>query len=47
MQPAGAAIAIKLNMPAIDALQLAVSPWSVMMAIIKAPKLHLKMEHLR
>lgn len=47
LQPAGAAIAIKLDMAAINALQLAVSPYIVMFAISRATKLHLKMEHLR
>ena len=47
MQPAGAAIAVKLDMATIGALQLSVTPWSVMHAILRAPKLHLKMEHLR
>lgn len=46
VQPTGAAVVIKLNMAAIRALQLEVTPWTVKQAIVRAPKLHLKLEHL-
>ena len=47
MQPSGAAVAVKLDMGAISALQLNVTAYSVMLAILRTPKLHLRMEHLR
>ncbi|KAK9819626.1 hypothetical protein WJX72_000381 [[Myrmecia] bisecta] len=47
LHPNGAYLAIKLNMDTISALQLDVDPATVARAIVAAPKLKLKPEHIR